>query len=142
MDVQFEHSVAITITINDNVKTVTASGLTDDQFNDLQYLCNVEVLKDFKDLRLRRHLCEELSQLGPLDWIHISDLKHYTARSFEPYQPDDDQDIKVRRRSAFDRAFYDVVHDMILMGVIHRCNKQGVKPTKVGHIILDLLFDN
>ena len=48
MDVQFEHSVAITLETDDKVKTVTASGLTDDQFEDLQYLTNEEVLKDFR----------------------------------------------------------------------------------------------
>ena len=142
MDVQLEYSMAITVTIDNKVKTVTAAGLTVDQFNDLEYLCNEEVLKDFRDLRLRRHICQELNHVATHDWIHISDLKHYTARSFQPFDPNDDQDIQDRRRGNFDRAFYDVIYDLVTMGVIYRRNKYGVKPTKVGHIILDLLFSN
>ena len=140
MDVQFEYSIAITVTTDDKVKTVTAAGLTVDQFNDLEYLCNEEVLKDFRDLRLRRHMCEELSQLQTHDWIYVDDLKYNTARSFQPH-PDDDPDTKDGKTGSFDRAFDNVLHDMMFMGVIYH-NGQGVKPTKVGHIILDLLFSN
>ena len=143
MNIQMEHSVMITLETDDKVKTVTAFRLTPGELHDLTYLCNEEVLKDFKDLGLRYHICKELSDMEPDNWIYQDDLRYNTARSFEPYQPNDDQDIKDRRSRNFDQAFDHVLFDMMVMGVIwidDRKDPVRVKSTKVGNIILNLLF--
>ena len=125
--------------VNNHIKSLRFKDLTPDDLYELMPLLEQDVINDFMDLRLRRHMCQELHELGFNEWIYVDDLRYNTARSFQPYDPDDDQEIKDRRSGTFDQAFDHVLNDLKIMGVISY-DGQKVKPTDVGGTLFDVLF--
>ena len=145
--IEWNHKVELTVTEGDSMKVIVADNLTPYQLDDLNYLMNDDVLDRIKDLRLRRTVLEVLATQPKHGYTDLIGLQRVICDNLKPFKDTSSHKDATTKAVEFNAAVDSQIDWLRARGAVD-CNFDpeigyaisGVKLTKVGHILCEVLF--